>query len=505
MSRKIQIKNLKSIGLLDFELPPVGVYVLTGENGCGKTSLLACITRLGQRDSFPRHFRTSTASKKLDNFDAAEITYLGPLHTVVYKYSGFRWEPTPKGNSKGLLMEFGYSEVLYVAADDKRVTPRQEDFKPSKIKPASGFIISHADKIFGTTKFQQLRVVNVRRGPGQQAFVFEKQGPKTAIYYSERNFSLGELAVLKLLRVLDAVRANALVVIDELELALYPLAQERLLKAIEEIASARNLTVIFSTHSATLIRSIAPTNLLFLERQGNEVVCVSNCYPTYALGRIGSPGEASPDVVLLVEDPNAEAFLTALRRQSASQLFHGCAHPTIQIAPIGGYENVLKFLAKASTLFSAQTRVQAALDKDCEAVLVPPSGSKSPPIGSKESKTCLLYQSLASQTKFLPETPEVGLMNLLAANWASAKQHMCSKYFNNSLMTISAPSFTGNSLVKGDRKRAKSELESVVERLIGITGRPEREIVEELFHWYVGEQEKLTNGWAAGVMGPLVR
>lgn len=43
---KVEIENVKSIARLSFEIPVGGVRILTGINGCGKTTLLTCLERL---------------------------------------------------------------------------------------------------------------------------------------------------------------------------------------------------------------------------------------------------------------------------------------------------------------------------------------------------------------------------------------------------------------------------------------------------------------------------
>ncbi|WP_423815288.1 AAA family ATPase, partial [Pseudomonas viridiflava] len=43
---KVTLSNVKSINNLEFEIPPQGVWVVTGLNGSGKTSLFGALYRL---------------------------------------------------------------------------------------------------------------------------------------------------------------------------------------------------------------------------------------------------------------------------------------------------------------------------------------------------------------------------------------------------------------------------------------------------------------------------
>ena len=74
-------------------------------------------------------------------------------------------------------------------------------------------------------------------------------------YYSEKNFSLGEILILNTLLLIDDVTAGSMLLIDELEMALHPRVQIRLLKYLENKAIEKNLVIILSTHSSSLIKS----------------------------------------------------------------------------------------------------------------------------------------------------------------------------------------------------------------------------------------------------------
>lgn len=55
---KITLKNIKSINYLEFSFPDKnGVYLLTGGNGCGKTTLLIALNRLGDNLAFSKNLK----------------------------------------------------------------------------------------------------------------------------------------------------------------------------------------------------------------------------------------------------------------------------------------------------------------------------------------------------------------------------------------------------------------------------------------------------------------
>ena len=106
------------------------------------------------------------------------------------------------------------------------------------------------------------------------------------------------------------------------------------------MATKKNLTVIFSTHSITLLKSVPREQIIFLERTKTGVVSpIAGCFPTYAIGNITLGEERAPDVVLYVEDEVAKAILEPLtmltmqKKYNANNLF-----PQVKIVPIGGFE-----------------------------------------------------------------------------------------------------------------------------------------------------------------------
>jgi energy-coupling factor transporter ATP-binding protein EcfA2 len=419
MAGTITIRQLKNIKELHFEIPGPGVHLLSGTNGAGKTSILACLQRIGHATAFARHFAVSQHSTALDNFDGAQVTYTLGVAQVTYSYGGERWVPRPRAQNR-LLAQFGYPSVLYIGATADRITPRPEDFQPSRVRPANLDIRTAANRIFGTNKFDGLRTINLTRGAGNPAFVLQATPPPGAKYYSERNFSLGELCVLKLIRSLRDCPNNSLVLIDELELALHPKAQIELLGFLTEMAHAKHLTVIFSTHSASLLKRVDRRQIIFLENVNGTVNTVVGCYPTYALGNIAYDEERAPDVVLYVEDDAAVYVLDTLVRLFIGTRFASqtASFPTVHVIPIGPFMNVVRFLARSEAILPLSTRTSALLDQDVQAETVTQWTAANNYTALAE------FQRFASRIAYLPWTPEVGLVGFLTDIGAGAQRRI---------------------------------------------------------------------------------
>lgn len=406
----IEISNLRNIRKLRFEIPDRGVWLLTAANGAGKTSLLGCIRRIGQPNAFPIHFPTSLKSDRLDNHSQGSVTYEINGDTVEYAYRGERWTPRPRSMSS-LLESLGYASVKYVGATAERITPRPEDFNIRNVRAAAKAVIDGANQIFETSKFSQLKTINLTRGAGNDAFVLALGGTPT-IYHSEKHFSLGELCVLKLLRLLSVVPNNSMLIVDELEMALHPRAQVRLLRYIEERANLKSLTVIFSTHSVSLLKSVNRRQIIYLDRlDSGEIRSVVGCYPTYALGNIASDEETLPDAMFYVEDLYARDMLNAFFELYADGVFQDpTMRPTAKIVPVGGFNEVVAFLDRNRAVLPAHVVQKAVLDSDV-------STETLRALRRAQNHTQLAkFQRVENDIRFLPFTPEVGLMAEVIAN-----------------------------------------------------------------------------------------
>lgn len=456
--KSVEIAKLKHITNLTFEIPGPGVYLLSGVNGAGKTSLLACLLRIGVSQAFARHFPSSTKSAILDNYEGSEVKYTLNGVSVTYAYAGERWVPRPRKNSD-LLSKFGYPEVVYIGATADRITPRPEDFKPTRIGTASAEIRDTANAIFSTDKFDGLKVVNLKPGPGNQAFLLQATPPPGATYFSERNFSLGELCVLKLLRRLKDCKKNAMVLIDELELALHPKAQVELLRYLRTFAPTKDLTIIFSTHSISLLKSVRRTDILFIDGSGGLTATVRGCYPAYAIGNMAYGEERAPDAVIYVEDDAAVYVTEALLHLHLNRK-HGAnaaLRPTVQIIPIGPFLNVVRHLEGSDALLAPVTKTSALLDADVRTETVASWTAANNHVMLAE------FQALQNRIQYLPWTPEVGLVEYLRLPNSYAQQQL-RQHFGNHLLAVRAVDIGAIPQAAGadQRKACKTAVTNVV-------------------------------------------
>lgn len=503
---KIKIENLKNIKNLEFQIPTSGVHILTSVNGSGKTTLLTCLERLVNPYAFQRHFKTSS-NNQFDNFQSAKIIYSHNGSSVTYKYKNTNWSPTPKKGSV-VLKSMGFGQVVYLASSGERFYVQNQELDTSKIIFAPQFFKDGMNEIFQTTKFNELRRVKLSgkgRGNSRRNFGFllptTSQGGQSR-YFTERNFSLGEILMLNALSELVNVSNNALVLIDEVELALHPRVQVRLLNYLQRIATQKSLTIIISTHSSSLIK--AAPKLIYLERKPNGIVEIEyNCYPAIALQNVAVQEEVQPDFVFFVEDDFAKFLLEELINYYFTRI-NIIRRPIIKTLPVAGYKQTIKLVETSCVyLIPANTKVFCFLDLDVQV--------KYNQLQAKVNKTTAeqsefnLFTTNAAMIKYLPITAELGIINILNQNpnqHIQPLQTLFNGVFDISQIILDEQN-RGLNYSPNPRTAAKEKIKYYIERIRQATNFDETRIKIMLCQYYASLYGQTNTGNLQGLFNPL--
>lgn len=411
----VLIRNLKNIKLLEFDIPESGVHVLSGSNGCGKTTLLTCLERLQNSYAFSRHFRTSS-HEQFDIFSHGEVIYSRNNQFVTYRYRNTRWSPTPRSNSQ-ILRQFPFEKVVFLPSTGERFYVQEEELNTRNIHAADNYLREAMCDIFQTQKFSELRQIKLEgRGLGDNrrnhAFVLPAgMSGHLRLYYSEKNFSLGEILILNALYYLRAAPNQSLILIDEVELALHPRVQIRFLKFLERTATQKRFSVIISTHSASLIK--AAPKLIHLERNAitGNIDVTYDCYPALVLKNVAVEEEVQPDFVFFTEDVMGKYLLSSFIDYYFNSLNTG-RRPIIKILPVAGWKQTISFLVNSHTyLIPRHTKAFCFLDNDAETDLehIQRNADRS----TSQNALLELYNVNQNYIKFFEITPEEGIVDLL--------------------------------------------------------------------------------------------
>ena len=347
-SINLKINNIKHIISADLDIPlEKGVYGIVGNNGCGKSTVLLSLAQL-----ISRH-HLGILQKEDFCFEKSSIEY-------DYKGQVDKWSCTQNGNNlfwrcndhqKATRFNGLYEGSLFYGTrfnDSRKIDSLLEQGKidladivdsDDYVKKEMSFILhGNHDHYKGLKRIKNRHVT-------------KDLGLKNAPYFNEVNESLisqyrmssGECLLLSLLHFVynSIVRKTLskeqkiLVLIDEIELALHPIAVSRLLDLLNVLSNENdNLVVLLTTHSPEVIRKLKPSNLLKIENEGGVISLESHCYPSYLIRDVYS--HDGYDFLLLTEDVLAKAIVDKIlftNKLTTSKLVH--------IVPVGGWKNVL--------------------------------------------------------------------------------------------------------------------------------------------------------------------
>ncbi len=400
MIRRIVINNIRNIEHMEFEIPSHGVHIITGENGVGKTTLFTCLSRICNNKAYRLGFPTTN----INNYDEyrGSISYCIDDEIVTYsrRQSG-RWQPDV---NKKIFNEFNFKSVVHISTKSERIFTQIIDI-PRRKQRADSWLIDAMNRILNTDKFstmQRITVGDLRSRTGNAdkrrrntAFAIPLGGNR---FYTEQNFSFGEIVLLNLLYDIESVEKDSLVLVDELEMALHPSAQIRLMQYLSELSEQNNLTVLISTHSASIIK--AQKEVILLEHGDHEIKVYDKCPPAKAIGAIGMREDTMADIIVIVEDDMAKSLFSALMKKYIS-LCPDSNYLDIRIIGVGGYQNIINFYVEADNyVFYDNVYVTAFLDKDVETDIIP--------YGIYGNRDVIdLYNENRRKIHFLPYTPEV--------------------------------------------------------------------------------------------------
>ena len=218
---------------------------------------------------------------------------------------------------------------------------------------------------------------------------------------------------------------GSLILIDELELAIHPSSQIRLIQCLKNLSQERGLTILISTHSASIIKS--QRNVIFLDAQSDgNVEVIYKCPPAKAIGAIGMREDTNPDIIVLVEDEMGKSLFYALK-QKYNSLQDETSYLDIRILEIGGFPNVIHFYIETNNyIFYDNVYVAAFLDKDVETDIIPyPQYSNSSLIQQYHDNSYYIH--------FLPYTPEVLLIKTFYFYKTNLLRYLKSLYDNQQL------------------------------------------------------------------------
>lgn len=489
--RSILIENTKGIRRLEFSLPDKkGVYIIVGTNGAGKTTLLTCLDRICNPLAFARGFDTSRLTHEIDQYRRASITYVVDNASVRFKKGKAKWGPTPKKGSRDLLGRFGFSTSVFIHADAKRIDINQAALRDGDFVAAAPDIKQSLNTLFETDKYSRLMRLRNRNGRGRHATFFYVICDKNGEYYSEKRFSTGELALLRLVDSLQNIEANSLVLLDEAEMALHPRIQVNLIKYLNQIAHDKDITVFISTHSPTIIKSVEKEQIIILEEcdAPGELRATTPCYAARAIGCVDFETSTTFDYIFFVEDERARSII----KHTLNRYFYFTpeqATASTSIIPVGGFYETANMAVQTRNQVFARANVFAIVDEDAFEDM------------DNKPKFRQLYAAHRDLIFGMSFTPEVFLVDRFENADNTLKNKIRRRFHAECFQIVGCADYQACN-AQNPRKLAKDRYDIILDRLCASSGDP-LEIVNDSLIYIIVEQ--MQQGEIKRIWGPIIR
>jgi ABC-type dipeptide/oligopeptide/nickel transport system ATPase component len=319
----IEIENVHPITALKFEINLAchGIHCIVGKNGAGKTTLAKAIMNFSLSDTFLRTSSEgifSNSSIIRYKFDEEEFAFtydtaLRSINTKKLIAAELKKKivvelPAPYGQ------RFTFFRTLANADDEIRRAVVLEQYK----KPHE--LIEFLSKIYDDNRFENLVEIKFRGGVCCCIVQADKR------YIREDYFSSGEYFLINLYRKLSL--NIALVIIDEIDIALDASAQSQLAKQLRLLCKLHKVSVVFTSHSLALMQTLEPNELYYLGRTEGKTLLTPMSFNAVKGLMFGFKGW---DKYILTEDYILNQFIEYLINRYCRPTFF-----SYQIIPMGG-------------------------------------------------------------------------------------------------------------------------------------------------------------------------
>ncbi|MBN1172419.1 MAG: AAA family ATPase [Micromonosporaceae bacterium] len=291
-----------------FDFP---VTALVGPNGGGKTTVLGAAA-LPYEDVPPRRF-FAKSGKYDESMKDWEVLYelidrdinkrIPVSRTVSYKRA--RWNRTAVQRE---VLIFGVTRTVPATERSELSKAARGTFTANSEIPLTSQVAIHASRILGKSlagfnrlyidRSERVSLFSGQTGDGER--------------YSEFHFGAGEASILRIVAEVEAAEDNCLILIEEIENGLHPIATRRLVEYLINVASRKSCQVIFTTHSNDALAPLPPKAIW--ATYSGEVL--QGKLDIAALRTI--TGQIDARLAIFVEDEFAERMVEAALRHHKS-------------------------------------------------------------------------------------------------------------------------------------------------------------------------------------------
>ncbi|MRT02993.1 ATP-dependent nuclease [Ewingella americana] len=328
--KRTTLRNVRGFSeeVIDFITP---VTALIGTNGGGKSTILGAVAlaykTIKPGKFFPKSFfgdeSMSEWEIEMEITDKSTATDRNITRTAKFKQSKWRRDNFPERNVE-------YIEI-------QRTVPAGElsKFKQFLAGNKDDFdeISLNKDTITYATAVLDKNIANYKA-------IVKKSDPATKMYvglangdvsYSQFHFGAGEASVIETIDRIENSSDNSLILIEELENGLHPVAVRLFVNYLQNVAKRKKLQIIFTTHSQDAVNELPPEAVWasINKKVWNGKLSIESLRAI--------TGQLINSKVIYVEDSFAKEWVENAIGRYASDI-----SSTLKVYTAGGYPNVVK-------------------------------------------------------------------------------------------------------------------------------------------------------------------
>lgn len=255
--KRVRLKNVRGFNdeVIDFKAP---VTALVGTNGGGKSTILgsAALAYKGIKPSqfFPKAFvgddNMADWNVELELVDKPLALDRTITRTARFTQSKWRRDEFPDRHVE-------YIEILRtvpageISRFRKFLAGNVDDFE---VLPLGEDTIKYATAVLDKG-IENYRLVKSKANPNVKMYVGSTNND---IGYSQFHFGAGEASIIETIDRIESSPDNALILIEEVENGLHPVAVRLLVQYLQSAAKRKRLQIIFTTHSQDAVNELPP-------------------------------------------------------------------------------------------------------------------------------------------------------------------------------------------------------------------------------------------------------
>lgn len=322
---KVVLKQVRGFSneLVSFDFP---VTALIGPNGGGKTTILGAAA-CAYRCVAPRRF-FAKSGKYDETMQDWSIEYeivdreLSKKDSIrrTASFRNFRWNRDPLDRE---VLMFGVARTVPANERNELLRCASSSFTvpDSRIEEFTSTVRDAVSRILGkdVSGFKKLRVDENGR------VVLLTGKTKLGHGYSEFHFGAGESSIIRMVSQIELASEQSLVLIEEIENGLHPVATVRMVEYLIEAAERKKIQAIFTTHSNDALKPL-PSKAVWVATQDRIFQGKLDIQSLRAI-----TGQIEAQLIIFVEDAFAKIWMEAILRQT-----NGLAIDNIQVHAMEG-------------------------------------------------------------------------------------------------------------------------------------------------------------------------